>query len=75
MFTACGYSPAAPRDRYDAVLALLHNCARTGASTPNIDEHNDFRAHVYGLISWIGETSPHRRDKLLAMADRVDWTS
>ncbi|WP_446223455.1 hypothetical protein ACTWPB_27935 [Nocardia sp. IBHARD005] len=26
-------------------------------------------------IHWIGETSPHRRDKLLAMADRVDWTS
>ncbi|MFC9664218.1 reverse transcriptase family protein [Nocardia sp. NPDC127606] len=66
-------SPAAPRDRYDAVRALLHNCARTGARAQNIDEHNDFRAHVYGLISWIGETSPHRRDKLLAMADRVDW--
>ncbi|WP_157106415.1 hypothetical protein [Nocardia alba] len=40
-----------------------------------IDEHNDFRGHVYGLISWVGETSPHRRDKLLAMAQRVDWLS
>ncbi|MEV6225081.1 reverse transcriptase family protein [Nocardia fluminea] len=67
-------SPAAPRDRYDAVRALLHNCARTGAAAQNIDQHNDFRAHVYGLISWIGETNPHRRDKLLAMADRVDWS-
>ncbi|MFD6104328.1 reverse transcriptase family protein [Nocardia salmonicida] len=66
--------PAAPRDRYDAVRALLHNCLRTGASAQNRNEHNDFRAHVYGLISWIGETSPHRRDKLLAMAARVDWT-
>lgn len=66
-------SPAAPRARYDAVRALLHNCARTGARAQNIDEHNDFRGHVYGLISWIGETSPHRRDKLLAMAQRVDW--
>ncbi|MEV6660159.1 reverse transcriptase domain-containing protein [Nocardia fluminea] len=67
-------APAVPRDRYDAVRALLHNCARTGAAAQNIDEHNDFRAHVYGLISWIGETDPHRRDKLLAMADRVDWS-
>ncbi|MFE1595477.1 reverse transcriptase family protein [Nocardia sp. NPDC058705] len=68
-------SPAAPRDRYDAVRALLHNCARTGATAQNINGHNDFRAHVYGLISWIGETAPHRRDKLLTMADRVDWTT
>ncbi|WP_410875149.1 reverse transcriptase family protein [Nocardia sp. A7] len=68
-------SPAAPRDRYDALRALLHNCARTGAAAQNRHEHNDFRAHVYGLISWVGEMSPHRRDKLLAMADRVDWTS
>ncbi|MDO3645697.1 reverse transcriptase family protein [Nocardia mangyaensis] len=66
--------PTAPRDRYDAVRALLHNCLRTGANAQNLYGHNDFRAHVYGLISWIGETSPHRRDKLLTMADRVDWT-
>ncbi|MGY0497486.1 reverse transcriptase family protein [Nocardia sp. FBN12] len=68
-------APAAPRDRYDAVRALLHNCLRTGAAAQNRHGHNDFRAHVYGLISWIGETGPHRRARLLAMADRVDWTS
>ncbi|MGW5575235.1 reverse transcriptase family protein [Nocardia thailandica] len=65
--------PAVPRDRYDAVRALLHNCLRTGAAAQNRDGHPDFRAHVYGLIAWIGETNPHRRAKLLAMAARVDW--
>ncbi|WP_194817619.1 reverse transcriptase family protein [Nocardia sp. XZ_19_385] len=66
--------PAVPRDRYDALRALLHNCLRTGPATQNRDGHNDFRAHVYGLISWVGETSPARRDRLLAMADQVDWS-
>lgn len=68
-------APAVARDRYDAVRALLHNCLRTGAAAQNRDGHDDFRAHVYGLIAWIGETNPHRRNKLLAMADRVDWTA
>ncbi|MGW0248954.1 reverse transcriptase family protein [Nocardia goodfellowii] len=66
--------PAVPRDRYDALRALLHNCLRTGPTAQNRDGHHDFRAHVYGLISWIGETSPSRRDRLRAMADRVDWS-
>ncbi|MEV6273625.1 reverse transcriptase family protein [Nocardia sp. NPDC051832] len=66
--------PAVPRDRYDALRALLHNCLRTGPAAQNRDGHNDFRAHVYGLIAWIGETSPARRDRLLTMADQIDWS-
>ncbi|TSD95722.1 RNA-directed DNA polymerase [Skermania sp. ID1734] len=65
--------PAAPRYAYDQVRALLHNCQRTGAAAQNRQGHNDFRSHVYGLIAWIGETSPARRQRLLAMAELVDW--
>ncbi|MFC4125230.1 reverse transcriptase domain-containing protein [Nocardia rhizosphaerae] len=67
--------PAAPRDQYDALRALLHNCLRTGPAAQNHAAHPDFRAHVYGRIAWIGETSPTRRAKLLAAAARVDWTA
>ncbi|MEV0251966.1 reverse transcriptase family protein [Nocardia sp. NPDC050712] len=68
------HHPAVPRDRYDTLRALLHNCLRTGPAAQNHDDHTDFRAHVYGLISWIGETSPTRRTKLLAMAGEIDWS-
>lgn len=67
-------SPAVPRGEYDALRALLHNCLRTGPTAQNHTAHPHFRAHVYGRIAWIGETSPVRRDKLLAAAARVDWT-
>ncbi|MEU8897132.1 reverse transcriptase family protein [Nocardia sp. NPDC048505] len=66
--------PAAPRDAYDNLRALLHNCLRTGPAAQNHQRHPNFRAHVYGRISWIGETSPTRRTKLLALADKIDWT-
>lgn len=66
-------SAAVPRDRYDDLRALLHNAARTGAAAQNRDELPDFRAHVYGLIAWVGESSPIRRVRLLDMAASVDW--
>jgi RNA-directed DNA polymerase len=66
-------SAAVPRDRYDDLRALLHNAARTGAAAQNRDELPDFRAHVYGLIAWVGESSPARRTRLLDMAASVDW--
>lgn len=65
--------PRAPREAYDALRALLHNCARTGAHEQNTDGHTDFRAHIYGRIAWIGETDPRRRQRLLDMAASVDW--
>ncbi|GGN77278.1 hypothetical protein GCM10011610_23620 [Nocardia rhizosphaerihabitans] len=62
-------------EHYDAVRALLHNCLCTGQTAQNHAGHPDFRAHVYGLIAWIGETSPTGRGKPLATAFRVDLTS
>ena len=64
--------PAVPRDEYDNLRALLHNCARTGAAEQNGAGHHDFEAHVRGRIARIGETSETRRAKLLDMASRVD---
>lgn len=66
--------PAVPRERYDNLRALLHNCIATGPAAQNRDGHNDFRAHVYGLIAWVGETSPARRRRLLELADRIEWS-
>lgn len=66
--------PAVPRKEYDELRAILHNCARTGAEQQNRGDLPDFRAHLYGRIARIGETSPARRRTLLEMAERVDWT-
>ncbi|OZC79358.1 RNA-dependent DNA polymerase [Rhodococcus sp. 06-462-5] len=65
--------PAVPREEYDNLRALLHNCISTGPAEQNLHDHNDFRAHVYGRIARIGETNETRRAKLLSMASRVNW--
>lgn len=67
--------PRVSRHDYDALRALLHNAALTGAHAQNHHGHSNFRAHVYGLIAWIGATGEVRRQRLLDMADRVDWTA
>ncbi|MEV6558958.1 reverse transcriptase family protein [Nocardia sp. NPDC051756] len=65
--------PAVPRPTYDDLRAILHNCRQTGAAAQNHHSHPDFRAHIYGLIAWIGEHSPARRQRLLAVADQICW--
>lgn len=65
--------PAVPREEYDTLRALLHNCIASGPAEQNRHRHNDFRAHVYGRIARIGETNEMRRAKLLSMASRVNW--
>lgn len=65
--------PPYPRDDYDRLRALLHNAATTSAQEQNRDGVENFRAHIYGRIAHIGETSTTRRRTLLRLAERVDW--
>ncbi|MBT0566786.1 RNA-directed DNA polymerase [Williamsia sp. CHRR-6] len=67
--------PQVPRAEFDALKALLHNAITTGASTQNHAGHPDFRAHIYGRIAWVGATNASRRERLLALADQVDWSA
>lgn len=66
--------PRVCRSDYDNLRALLHNARHHGASSQNHSGHPDFRAHVLGLIAWIGSNDPARRERLLRMANEVDWT-
>ncbi|WP_336871002.1 reverse transcriptase family protein [Rhodococcus qingshengii] len=65
--------PSYPRDDYDRLRALLHNAANTSAQEQNREGIENFRAHIYGRIMHVGETSVARRRALLRLAERVDW--
>lgn len=65
--------PAVPRREYDALRALLHNCARTGPDTQNRDQHPAFREHLLGRIAWAGTGRPRRRARLRELFDRIDF--
>lgn len=65
--------PQVSRREYDALRALLHNAATTGAQAQNRGGHEHFRDHVLGRIAWIGASSSRRRARLLELSARVDW--
>jgi RNA-directed DNA polymerase len=66
-------TPAVPREDYDDLRALLHNCVRTGPGAQNRLGHHDFRAYLLGRIGWVGGTHPARAARLRAMFDRITW--
>jgi RNA-directed DNA polymerase len=66
-------APAVPRAEYDALRALLHNCARTGPEAQNHAGHKDFQAHVRGRVEWVAAGHPGRGAKLRALFDSVVW--
>jgi RNA-directed DNA polymerase len=61
-----------PRDEYDTLRAILHNCIRDGLQSQNRDEHPDFLAHLRGRMSYIAATNPQRGAKLRSLLARVD---
>ncbi|WP_433081460.1 reverse transcriptase family protein [Dactylosporangium sp. CA-052675] len=57
-------SPAAARDEYDRLRAILHAAARDGLDAANRDGHPDFAAHLAGRIAWVAAGRPARAAKL-----------
>lgn len=66
-------SPSVQRKEYDALRALLHNCARTGPEAQNRTAEPAFRDHLQGRISWIASTNPARGARLNALFAAISW--
>lgn len=67
-------APAVSRRDYDALRALLHNCARTGPAAQNREGHPDFRAHLLGRIGWVATGHPARAARLRMLFDAITWS-
>jgi RNA-directed DNA polymerase len=65
--------PAASRHDYDALRALLHNCARSGPDAQNREDHPAFRDHLLGRIAWVATGRPERAAALRALFDAIGW--
>jgi RNA-directed DNA polymerase len=62
-----------PRETYDRVRAILHNCETHGPASQNRDGREDFRAYVRGLVAWIADLDPARGAGLLEQFRRLRW--
>lgn len=67
-------SPHLARPEFDRLKAVLHDCAVNGPGAANRREHDDFRAHLLGRISWVSALNPSRGAKLRAVFDTIDWS-
>ncbi len=65
--------PNIARDEYDALKAILHNCARLGPTCQNRAGHPDFRAHLTGRVAHVTSINPDRGRRLRTILDRIAW--
>jgi hypothetical protein len=65
--------PGVPRDAFDRLKAILHNCGHHGPTSQNRDGHPDFRAHLAGRIAYVKSLTPERGEKLGRLFARIDW--
>jgi RNA-directed DNA polymerase len=56
--------PAAAREEYDRLRAILHDAATRGLAAANRDNHPDFGAHLAGRVEWVSYRHPTRAAKL-----------
>jgi RNA-directed DNA polymerase len=61
------------RSEYDALKAILHNCAIHGPAAQNRRAVGDFRAHLLGRITWVGALNPARGEKLRHQFAAIEW--
>lgn len=66
-------SPGAARTEYDALRALLHNCAATGPDAQNRAGHPAFRDHLLGRMAWVATGRPTRAARLRELFDAITW--
>lgn len=62
-----------PRDEFDRLKAILHNCVKLGPSSQNRDGLPDFAAHLRGRIAFVRQLNPARAEKLRRLFERIDW--
>ena len=65
--------PNISRKDFDALKALLTNCVRLGPSTQNLNQHDNFSAHLQGRIAHVTQLNRRRGEFLLKLYRRIDW--
>jgi RNA-directed DNA polymerase len=65
--------PNVPRETYDRLKAILHNCARHGPRTQTDRPLDELAARLRGEIEWCA-VNPRRGAKLRELLDRIDWS-
>lgn len=64
--------PNVARTEYDALKAILHNCAHHGPESQRRGR-GEFRDHLAGRIAWVSALNASRGEKLRDAFERISW--
>jgi hypothetical protein len=64
-----------PRQEFDRLKAILHNCVTLGPQEQNREGHGNFREHLRGQIAYFQMIHPVKGERLRMLFDRIDWVS
>lgn len=62
-----------PREEFDQLKAILHQCVLKGHESQNHESHQDFRSHLLGRIQYVGQNNESRALKLTRLFDQIVW--
>lgn len=67
------HHPNIPRETFDELKAILHNCRRFGPQSQNRQGHAHFREHLQGRLAYWSAICPERITKLKEIFARIPW--
>ena len=65
--------PNIPRETFDELKAILHNCVRFGPESQNRNGHLHFREHLTGRLAYWSSVCPTRIAKLQQTFNQIIW--
>jgi hypothetical protein len=65
--------PNLPREEFDRLKAILHNCVRWGPESQNREGVDDFRAHLGGRVAHAVWLNPAKGERLRDLWRRIRW--
>ncbi|MBI3828877.1 MAG: RNA-directed DNA polymerase [Planctomycetes bacterium] len=65
--------PNVARKEFDALKAILHNCAKKGPASQNRSGVADFRAHLQGRIGFVRSVNPPKAARLQKVYEKIAW--
>jgi retron-type reverse transcriptase len=65
--------PNLPREEFDRLKAILHNCVRWGPQSQNREGVADFKAHLAGRIAYAVWLNPVKGERLKRLWQRIEW--
>ncbi|MEW8067500.1 MAG: RNA-directed DNA polymerase, partial [Candidatus Thiodiazotropha endolucinida] len=66
--------PNLPREEFDRLKAILHNCVRWGPESQNREGVDDFKAHLGGRVAYAVWLNPEKGKRLRQLWKRIQWS-